>query len=152
MFTAASIHSVADNMTQDETVPAAPLPVRRRCDAILPKVTLLFIGIALVLAGVYFYRTLRHRLSDPDRQLQILPRGDAERQRADRRAVYCRRLERLKSRGFDCDVPATVYYSRLTYHYTNYKKLIDFISYCPKHRVKNMDAHCEDEFEVINEG
>lgn len=61
-------------------------------------------------------------------------------------------LERLKSRGFDCDVPATVYYSRLTYRYTNYKKLIDFISYCPKHRVKNMDAHCEDEFEVINEG
>ena len=54
MFTADSIYSVADNMTQDESVPAAPLPVRRRCDAILPKVTLLFIEIALVLAGVYF--------------------------------------------------------------------------------------------------
>ncbi|EOJ9612099.1 TPA: helix-turn-helix domain-containing protein [Serratia marcescens] len=153
MFTAASIHSVADNMTQDETVPAAPLPVRRHCDAILPKVTLLFIGIALVLAGVYFF-TERY---DTAYQTQIASYKSCRvetlnaSERIDERYI-ADALERLKSRGFDCDVPATVYYSRLTYHYTNYKKLIDFISYCPKHRVKNMDAHCEDEFEVINEG
>lgn len=54
MFTAASIHSVADHMTQDENVPAVSLPVRRRWDVILPKVTLLLTGMALVLAGVYF--------------------------------------------------------------------------------------------------
>ncbi|MGQ6039736.1 hypothetical protein ACUNHE_12505, partial [Serratia sp. IR-2025] len=118
-----------------------------------PKVTLLFIGIALVLAGVYFF-TERY---DTAYQTQIASYKSCRvetlnaSERIDERYI-ADALEMLKSRGFDCDVPATVYYSQLTYHYTNYKKLIDFISYCPKHRVKNMDAHCEDEFEVINEG
>ncbi|MDP8775237.1 winged helix-turn-helix domain-containing protein [Serratia sp. IR-2025] len=153
MFTAASIHCVADHMTQDENVPAVSLPVRRRWDVILPKVTLLLTGIALVLAGVYFfterYDTAYQTQIASYKSCRVETLNDSE--RIDERYISDA-LERLKSRGFDCDVPATVYYSRLTYRYTNYKKLIDFISYCPKHRVKNMDAHCEDEFEVINEG
>lgn len=153
MFTAASIHSVADNEVRSMEIAVAPLSAMRRWDAILPKMTLLLTGVALILAGVYFF-TERY---DSAYQSQIASYKSCRvetlnaSERIDERYI-ADVLERLKRRGFDCDIPATIYYSRLTYHYTNYKKLIDFISYCPKHRVKNMDAHCEDKFEVINEG
>ncbi|MEX0634075.1 hypothetical protein M8494_27385 [Serratia ureilytica] len=64
---------MADNMTQDNCSCRA-FTVRRRCDAILPKVTLLFIGIALVLAGVA-HTDVTTPLIGPRSPATVLPRG-----------------------------------------------------------------------------
>ncbi|ENE2355442.1 helix-turn-helix domain-containing protein [Serratia marcescens] len=153
MFTAASIHSVADHMTQNENVPAVSLPVRRRWDAILPKVALLLTGIALVLAGFYFF-TERY---DTAYQRQIASykscRVDAlnASTRIDEQYIASA-LGMLKRRGFDCDMPASVYFYQVKELNENSKRWVNFLSYCPQPRAKNMDSRCEDVYEVINEG
>lgn len=153
MFTAASIHSVADKRGQDTIIAAAPLSARQRWDAILPKVALPLAGIALLLAGVYFF-TERYDVA------YQRPIADYKSCRVDTLNASVRideryvadALDMLKRRGFDCDMPASVYFYQVKEPNESSKKWVNFLSYCPQLRAKNMDSRCEDVYEVTNEG
>ncbi|HHP7836331.1 winged helix-turn-helix domain-containing protein [Serratia sp. CY76391] len=154
MFSAASITSAADGLPVVGTDTVRPaLPKKRRWERAVPWGTGFLVGVALLLAGIELF--YEHYDTAYQRQIANYKSCRVDTLNANARVdeqYVASALNMLKQRGFDCDVPASVYFYQLKYDDQNNKKQVNFLSYCPPSRGKNVDSRCEAAYEVINEG
>ncbi|RNW08435.1 helix-turn-helix domain-containing protein [Serratia nematodiphila] len=155
MFAAENVNTVADTLTQEEIAPAStqPLPAKRRRWSVLPIITLLLLIAAGALAGQYFFvdryeHAYQHRIATY-KSCSIDALNASEWVNA---SYVAKALEMLKQRGFDCDIPASVYFYQLKNQNEKSKKSLNLLSYCPPKRTKNVDVRCENAYEVVDEG